>query len=141
MQWGINTINPVQYNINYGVFTAAGGTAPAFLSPGVEWMSVPADHWIRQSTTWDFASNRILSVSIQDLTAGGPLTTVDVSGMGWYLAGGLNNVLGKPAPTDIRAFTGNADNITGWDNITIIPAPGAMALLAMGGLVLGRRRR
>jgi uncharacterized protein (TIGR03382 family) len=141
MQWGTNTANPVQYNINYGVFAAAGGAAPAFSSPGAEWTNIPVNHWIRQSTTWDFGTNQILSVSIQDLTAGTPVVTLDVSGNSWYLAGGLNNVLAKPLPTDIRTFTGNVDNATGWDNIRMVPAPGAFALLGLGGLALARRRR
>lgn len=141
MQWGTNTTAPVKYDINYGIFPAAGGAAPAFSSPGVAWTNIPVDHWVRQSTTWDFASNRILSVSIQDITAGGPLTTADVSGLDWFLAGGLNNVLAKAMPTDIRTFTGNTDNATGWDNITVVPAPGALALLGLGGLAFARRRR
>jgi hypothetical protein len=141
MQWGTNTANPIQYNINYGVFPAAGGAAPAFQSPGAEWVNVPVNHWIRQSTTWDFTSNQILSVSIRDITAGTPVVTADVSASGWYLAGGLNNVLAKPAPTDIRTFTGNVNNATGWDNIRVVPAPGTLALMGLGGLVFGRRRR
>jgi len=140
MQWGANTSTHTQYNINYGVFTAAGGVTPPFLSPGAAWTNIPADHWIHQSTTWDFTSNMLLSVSIQDITAGGAPVTVDVSGMGWFLAGGQNNVLAKPAPTDVRSFTGNTDNVTGWDNISVVPAPGALALLGIGALV-GRRRR
>jgi hypothetical protein len=122
MQWGTNTTAPTQYNINYGVFPAAGGAAPAFVSPGAAWTNIPVDHWIRQSTTWSFTSSRILSVSIRDITAGGPTTTVDVSGLDWFLAGGLNNVLAKPLPTDIRLFTGNVNNVTGWDNVSVGPA-------------------
>jgi hypothetical protein len=141
MQWGLNTTAPVQYNINYGVFPAAGGAAPAFSSPGAEWTNIPVNHWVRQSTTWDFTSNQILSVSIQNLTLGTPAVVADVTGLGWFLAGGQNNILAKPLPTDIRTFTGNTDNVTGWDNIRIIPAPGTLAMLGLGGLVLGRRRR
>lgn len=141
MAWGTNNTNPVMYNINYGTFPAAGGATPTFLSAGAAWTNIPANHWVHQSTTWDFTSNQILSVSIQDITAGGGLVTQDVSGMGWYLAGGQNNVLGKAAPTDIRCFTGNTDNATGWDNINVVPTPGGLALLGLGGLALGRRRR
>ncbi len=116
-------VSPTAYEIVYGVFPAAGGAAPAFQSPGVAWTNIPMNEWIHQSTTWDFATNQILSVSIQNITTGGPVTTVDVSGLGWYLAGGANNVLAKPAPTDIRLFTGNVNNGTGWDNVKTAPAP------------------
>lgn len=142
MQWPVPIpVNPTQYNINYSIFPAAGGGATVFASPGPAWTNIPVDHWIHQSTTWDFASNKILSVSIQDLTAGGPVTTVDVSAMGFHLSGGLNNILGRPTPTDIRIFTGQTNNVTGWDNITVVPAPATLALLGLGGLAMGRRRR
>lgn len=140
MQWGANAANPVQYNINYGVFGAAGG-AIQFNSPGAAWMDIPTNHWVRQSTTWDFTSNQILSVSIQNLTLGTPVVVLDVSGNNWFLSGGQNNIVGLPLPTDIRTFTGNVDNATGWDNIRIIPAPGTLALLGFGGLAFARRRR
>ena len=139
MSWGTNTSVPVQYNINYGVFGATGG-AIAFQSPGAAWVNVPADHWIHQSTTWDFATNQLLSVSIQDITAGGGVTTVNVSGNGWYLAGGANNVLALAMPTDIRCFTGNTNNATGWDNINVIPAPTSLALLGLAAAASRRRR-
>jgi hypothetical protein len=131
------------YDINYGSFGAAGGGAIAFLNAGAAWQGIPTNHWIHQSTTWDFTTNKILSVSIQDITAGGPMTTMDVSGLGWYLFGGQNNVLGTPLPTDIRLFTGNTDNVTGWDNVNVraVPAPGALALLGLGAMGIGRRRR
>jgi len=142
MQWGANTATPTQYNINYGVWGAGGGdsTTIAFSSPGAAWTNIPSDHWIHQSTTWDFGANKLLSLSIQDITAGGALTTVDVSGNGWYLTGGQNNALGLSLPTDIRCFTGNTNNATGWDNINVIPAPGTLALMGLG-LVARRRRR
>jgi hypothetical protein len=141
MQWGTNTATPTQYNINYGSFLAAGGGTIAFLSPGAAWTNIPVNHWIHQDTTWDFATNKLMSVTIQDITAGGPSTTVDVSGNGWYLQGGQNNTLGLAMPTDIRAFTGNTNNATGWDNFVVVPAPGTLALLGMGGVLAGRRRR
>jgi MYXO-CTERM domain-containing protein len=143
MQWGANTPAPVQYNINYGSWGAAGGTAATivFQSPGPAWQNIPVNHWIHQSTTWDFGTNQLLSVTIQDITAGSAAVTADVSGLGWYLTGGANNILGMPLPTDIRLFTGNVNNATGWDNVTVVPAPGAIGLLALGGLAAGRRRR
>jgi len=142
MQWGANAATPTQYNINYGTFTAAGGGVIAFNSPGAAWTNIPVNHWIHQDTTWSFASNQLLSVTIQDITAGTPSVTTDVSGNGWYLAGGANNVLALALPTDIRAFTGNTQNATGWDNFVVaqVPAPGSLALLGLAGFA-GRRRR
>jgi hypothetical protein len=124
MQWGANTATATLYNINYGTWTSAGGTSAniTFSSPGAAWTNIPVSHWIHQSTTFDFAANQILSVSIQDLTAGTPATTQDVTAMGWYLSGGLNNVLAQPLPTDIRVFAGSggiAGNISAWDNINV----------------------
>lgn len=133
--------NTSQYNITYGAFGAAGGAIILTNSPGPAWTNIPTNHWIHQSTTWDFTSNQILSVSIQDITAGTPAVTADVSAMGWYLAGGANNVLGLALPTDVRCFTGNNQNATGWDNVSVVPAPGALAMLGLGGLAAGRRRR
>lgn len=90
----------------------------------------------------ELATNQILSVSIQDITAGGATTTADVSGLGWYLAGGQNNILGKALPTDIRLFTGNTDNATGYrSSLTVTPAPSGLLALGLGGLLASRRRR
>src|ERR1051326_2643002 len=107
MQWGANNTTATVYNINYGSFPAGGGIGGVgivFNSPGPAWQNIPVNHWIHQSTTWDFVNNKILSVSIQDITAGGPLTTVDVSALNWYLAGGANNAAGGTVPTDVRLF-------------------------------------
>lgn len=132
---------PGAYDITYGIFGAAGGAITLTNSPGTAWTNIPMNHWIHQTTTWSFASNQLLSVSIQDITAGTAAVSVDVSGNGWYLAGGANNTLGLALPTDIRCFTGNNGNATGWDNVSVVPGPGTLALLGLGGLMAGRRRR
>jgi PEP-CTERM motif len=47
-----------------------------------------------------------------------------------------------PLPTAFRFFaSGNQANITGWDNLSVIPAPGALALLGFGLFGVARRRR
>ncbi len=143
MQWGSNTPTATQFNVNYGVFGSEDGAAITFQSPGPAWVNVPVNHWIRQSTRWSFATNRLLSVSIQDITAGTEAVTVDVSGLDWYLQGGSDGG-GRALPTNIRTFaSGNSGNVSAWDNIDVapIPAPAAAALMAMGGLFAGRRRR
>ena len=129
------------FDANYVFFNAAG-VQQANTLPGPEWNALNLNTWYRQSTTWDFVTNRILSVSIDNLhDAAGP-TVVDVSGPGWYLAGGENPT--QALPTDIRFFAGGGANnvhIMGFDNIEIVPAPASALLLGLGGLVAGRRRR
>lgn len=129
------------FDANYIHFNAAGVQQPNALA-GPAWDALNLNTWYRQSTTFDFTTNRILSVSIDNLHDVAAPTVVDVSGLGWYLAGGANPTL--PLPTDFRLFTGGGANntyVTGWDNFSIIPAPATLALLGLSGLIAGRRRR
>jgi hypothetical protein len=129
LQWpAATTPTPVTtFRINYGVFTTApyNQATPPFISPGPQWDGLLVNNWYRQTTTWNFDSAQILEVSIQDLTGGGPVTTVDVSGLGWYLFGGPNST--SPLPQAFRLFTGGGGgttpggNMTAWDNISIGP--------------------
>lgn len=135
----VNTGNA--FDGNYIFFNAAG-VQQANTLPGPEWDALRLNTWYRQSTTWDFTTNQVLSVSIDNLHDAAAATVVDVSALGWYLAGGAAPT--QPLPTDVRFFAGGgADNvhIVGFDNFSIVPAPGALALLGLGGLVAGRRRR
>lgn len=129
------------FDANYQFHNAAGALQTATL-PGGAWDALNMNTWYRQSTTWDFGTNLILSVSIDNLhDAAGP-TVVDVSGLGWYLAGGAAPT--QALPTDVRFFAGGGtDNIhvVAFDNLEIVPAPASIALLGMGGLLAGRRRR
>jgi hypothetical protein len=129
------------FDANYIFFNAAGAQQANTL-PGGAWDALNLNTWYRQSTTWDFGTNRILSVSIDNLhDAAGP-TVVDVSGMGWYLFGGANPT--QTLPTDVRLFAGGGANnihVVGIDNLEIIPAPASVALLGLAGLASGRRRR
>jgi hypothetical protein len=131
------------WNAQYNVFDAAN-VALNNQSPGAAWNNLDVNHWYRQSTTFDFNTNRILEVSITDLTTG---TTTTAAQTNWYMAGGSASAL--PLPTDIRFFAGGAQgNVMGWDNvsISIVPAPGALFTALIGvmpgaGLLLRRRRR
>jgi hypothetical protein len=137
----VNTGNAM--NANYIFFNAAG-VQQANTLPGPEWTALNLNTWYRQSTTFDFVTNRILSVSIDNLHDAAPAVVVDVSGLGWYLAGGANPTL--PRPTDIRIFgsgAGNNVNQVGWDNLSIqiVPAPAGLAAFGLAGLLAARRRR
>jgi hypothetical protein len=122
-----NPATGTQWDANYQVFMA-DGTMTANLSPGPEWRNLAVNHWYRESTTFDFDSNRILSVSITDLDTG---LTATFAPTNWYMAGGATGHL--PLPTALRFFVGGdtltAGNTMGWDNLLIesggpAPAPG-----------------
>ncbi len=115
--WGTNTATAAAFNVNIGAFNVApyNQAAPPALSPGPAFQNLPVNHWIRVEVVWDFTAAQVLEVSIQDLTAGGAVTTVDVSGMGWYLRGGPGSV--APLPTDIRLFTGGGGGTTPAGNV------------------------
>jgi hypothetical protein len=129
------------FDANYVHFNAAGVQQPNAL-PSSAWDALNLNTWYRQSTTWDFVTNKILSVSIDNLhDAAGP-TVVDVSGLDWYLAGGAAPTQGLP--TAVRLFAGGGANnvhILGIDNLEIIPAPASLALIGAAGLLSSRRRR
>lgn len=129
------------WDANYTFFNAAGAQQTAAL-PGPAWDALNLNTWYRQSTTWDFNTNQILSVSIDNLHDANPATVVDVSGLGWFLAGGSSPT--QPLPTDVRFFAGGGINnpyVFGFDNVSVVPAPASLMLLGLGGLIAGRRRR
>jgi hypothetical protein len=123
------------WKAEYNVFDAAGG-ALNNQSPGADWTNLLYNHWYRQSTAIDFATNAIVEVSMTDLTTG---VTVTANPVGWYMTGGQNPT--QPLPTGVRFFTGGAaGNIMGWDNLSI-PEPGVLAVLGLSLGLAGRRRR
>lgn len=135
MQWGTNNLPAAtHYDINYGIWDIApyNQTLPSFVSPGAAWKNIPVNHWIRQWTTWDFTSNRILTIAIQNLTLGTPIVVVDVSNQPYYMRFGPNGA--GPLPTDLRFFTGGGSgtspggNITAWDNLILTNNPCAVLL-------------
>ncbi|MCC6661730.1 MAG: hypothetical protein IT437_12690 [Phycisphaerales bacterium] len=133
MAWGSTAIGPApnaanytatadKFHIAYGYFINAAATAPTFATPGPEWRDLPVNHWYRCTVSWDFDTAQVTECTIQDLTTGGPLATVDVTPLNWYLFGGPAST--KPLPTDVRIFagggsgTGPAGNVTAFDNIS-----------------------
>ncbi|MHC4416648.1 MAG: hypothetical protein ACYS0G_15360 [Planctomycetota bacterium] len=106
--------------------------------PDPGFQGLQTNHWYRWSTSFDLDSNLITQVSITDLDSGDTATHNPV---GRYLWGGAG---GAPPPTGFRFFAGGSDgggNTLGFDNLVVIPGPGALALLALGGLIARRRRR
>jgi hypothetical protein len=108
-----------RFHIHWGFHTAVSPTTIAFGVPSEDWLDLPVDNWYRVGVKWDFEAAQILEVSIQNLTAGGPVITNDVIALGWYLRGGPNSTL--PLPTDIRLFAGGNGDMAAWDNLIIEP--------------------
>lgn len=83
-------------------------------------------------TVTDFSTGRTISFDYQNLgSAANPGVTEDT--VQWW-----NETLGNFSGSNAAAGV-YRDDLS--DNITVIPAPGAVALLGLGGLVAGRRRR
>jgi hypothetical protein len=141
MVWSdLNTGNAM--NHQYGVFAASGGAITFVNPPDPAFLNLNLNTWYRSTTTFSFATHQVLSISIDNLHNADPAVVVDVSGLGWFLAGGSASTL--PRPTDIRLFgSGAGDDVNqmGWDNVSVVPAPATLALLGLGGLIAGRRRR
>jgi hypothetical protein len=107
------------FHIHWGYFTAASPTVITFAVPSADWLNLPVDHWYHITCKWDFTAAQVLQVSIQDITAGTPTVTNDVSALGWYMQGGPNSTY--PLPTDIRLFAGGAGDSSAWDNFSVAP--------------------
>jgi len=130
----VNTwVNPdtaTNWDANYIVFDASGVPVdPPGLSPGAAWRNLQVGHWYNESTTFDFDSNTILSVTITDLDTGDSTTFAP---NGWYLAGGA--VSRPPLPTALRLFVGGGGapdgqpgNVGAFDNLEIDSVAGATA--------------
>src|SRR5262249_17774072 len=66
-----NTANAQFYGANIGHWGPDGGIGGSnivFETPGSGWDNIPVGDWMRESVTWDFGSNRILDMSLTDLT-------------------------------------------------------------------------
>ncbi len=129
--------NPTSWNANYVWFNASD-TQLTEVVPDSNFQNLAIDHWYRWSTSFDLSSNRILEVALTDITNGNVYTYNPVDR---YLDGGAG---GGATPTGFRFFAGSgsvAGNVLAFDNPSIVPAPGAVALLGLGGLLAGRRRR
>ena len=128
-----------EWNADYVWYNAAGTLLTEQVAdPGFQNLAI--NHWYRWSTTFDLDTNQILEVSLTDISGGGG--TVTHSPVGRYLVGGAGGG-GLLPPSGYRFFggaSGVAGNTLGFDNVTIIPAPGSLLLLGLGALALRRRR-
>jgi uncharacterized protein (TIGR03437 family) len=117
----------------YFVYDSGGNTRnDNGLVPGPAWAGLSQKHWYNLSTIFDIPSNRILSVTITDLTSN---ATSTVTPTGWYMAGGAS-----------AAFQSNAIRIAGFapsntmvaDNVSLDAgstqvAPTITAVVGAGG--------
>ena len=113
----INTVDA--WNADLVYYNAAGlAITAAVPDPGFQ--NLQLDHWYRWSSTFDFNSNRISELKIEDLTTGATATHNPVD---WYLQGGAAGTL--PLPTAIRMFAGGSTaafgNTLAFDNVSITP--------------------
>jgi len=111
------------WNAGYLAFDSNGTMDIDPRSPGAAWNNLAVNHWYNVSTTFDFDSNTITSVSITDLDTG---DTATFAPNGWYLNGGATGR--PPLPTGLRFFVGGGDmgqdNVGAWDNLTITVVAG-----------------
>jgi hypothetical protein len=104
---------PAGWKGEYNVFDAAGTTL-ANQSPGAAWTNLTYNAWYRLETVVNFATNRIESVSITNLSTCEKTTATPE----WYVTGGAASVL--PLPPAVRCFAGGGlGNIAGYDNVYI----------------------
>jgi hypothetical protein len=107
-------------------------------SPGSAWTDLLQNDWYSESTVFDENSNRILSVSITDLTTN--LTTT-FSPNGWYMFGGAAGAQFEP---NAFRFSGlGPTNGMLVDNVGLdpVPEPATLFLMGMGFIALIAFRR
>jgi hypothetical protein len=112
-------------------------------SPGTAWTGLLQNHWYSEWTTFDQSSNRILSVSITDLTTD---TTTTYSPTDWYMWGGTTP---QPALNALRISgqnntVGGPQDAMAVDNVGIFaPEPATLLLMGMGlvALIVFQRRK
>lgn len=131
----VDLANPAAgMKLEFNVFDAAGLALNNQL-PGPAWGNMQSNHWYRQYISFDLSTNRILSLTLLDLHTGLSSTVTP----DWYMTGGAASTLALP--NGVRFFVSGAEgNALGWDNLSVVPAPGTLGLLA-AGLVVGLRRR
>lgn len=130
----VDPTNPTEWNADM-IWFDAGGAQLTEVLPDPAFQNLSIDKWYNWGVVFDAATKQILEVSITDIDAG---TTATVNPQDRFLRPGSNL-------DGFRFFAGGGviGNTLAFDNISIelVPAPGALALLGLGGLLATRRRR
>jgi hypothetical protein len=120
------TATAVNWNADY-VYYDVAGTQVTALVPDPGFQNLNLNKWYRWETDWDFDTNRILELRLQDLTTG---VIVRHNPTNWYLQGGASPALGGfTLPTAFRFFTGGGGgtvtpgNLMAFDNVTVRQRP------------------
>lgn len=88
---------------------------------------------------WAFTADGTASVTAGDQAFDGSATwSVDAAVYGALLAGNMSGDVYMGADTDDDIAAGGATFVGTW---AVVPAPSSLALLGLGGVVAGRRRR
>jgi hypothetical protein len=126
-----------EWNADYIHYNAAGAQVTSVV-PDPAFQNLSIDHWYRWETDFNLSTNQITQLRLIDLTTG---VIASHNPADWFLEGGSAG--GAATPTGFRFFAGGgvAGNTLAFDNFVLVPTPGTMALLALGGLAAFRRRR
>ena len=109
-------VGATNWNADYVYWNANNAFITAQV-PNMNFQNLLINHWYRWTTVFDFDDNRILALSILDLSTG---ESTDSLPQDWYLAGGQAG--GLATPTGFRFFAGAANtpgNVVAFDNLTI----------------------
>ena len=120
----------------YAVYDANGNSLT--LLPASAWSGLLQEHWYSETTIFDEPTNRILLVSITDLTTNSATTVLPTD---WYMYGGAG---GHFSGNAIRFSGSGANNGLLVDNVELdpVPEPATLALMGTGvGALIGVRRR
>ncbi len=119
LQWGTNTATGTAFNIAVQYWDSAGTAAGIVTVPDAAFQNLSLLNWYRMEALFDFASNKLHSLRLTDLTTN---TTSVFVPSGWYMLGGASPTGG--VPTDFRFFAGgvNGGNIFAADNLFMAPS-------------------
>ncbi len=113
---------PTEVRADYNVYNAAN-VLQQFQNLNPAWRNLKMNNWYRQRTVFDFTTNSIIEIGIQDITGGGSMVVipaVDPVFGTWHLFGGATPTT-QGMPTDLRFFSGGttAGNTVAWDNLSV----------------------
>ena len=82
----------------------------------------------------------MFGVKISDLATGDVLTDVSRTYTGWDTEFGQYDLV-SVNDGEYGSNPGSIGNMSSYDNANYVPAPGAIGMIAAGGLFISRRRR